>query len=81
MSWFWLSGALAALAGGCADTATCDPNEILYAGQCMPVPMQEPDAAASDEPQGQEAVDAGSADTGQVEDAPTDGAGDGTDDH
>ncbi len=63
-SWFWLSAALAVVAGGCADTATCDPNEILYAGRCMPIPMMaEPDAASVDESsQMMESADAGAGD-------------------
>ena len=46
---FCLSSAIAVVATGCADTATCDPNEMLYAGHCMPIPMQEPAEASVDE--------------------------------
>jgi len=46
---FCLSSAVAVFAAGCADTATCDPNEMLYAGRCMPIPMQEPAEASVDE--------------------------------
>jgi hypothetical protein len=62
----WLLGAAVAVIAGCADTATCDPNEMLYAGRCMPLPVQEPppDAASSDEADG--AVDAGT--TGDASD-------------
>jgi hypothetical protein len=37
-----LSMPTVAIVAGCADSATCDPGEVLYLGQCMPIPASGP---------------------------------------
>jgi hypothetical protein len=63
---------MVAVAGGCADTATCDPNEILYMGHCMSPPTQGPDDAGSTNDM---SADAGTGDDGAADAGPGD-AGD-----
>ena len=77
---FCLSGAVAVFIAGCADTATCDPNEMLYAGRCMPIPMQEPQepAEASVDDAAVESATAESATPDNTVDA---GPGDAGDEH
>jgi hypothetical protein len=54
-----------ASAAGCADSASCDPNEILYNGMCLPAPVPD-DAGAADtltaDPDAAPAADATAAD-------------------
>jgi hypothetical protein len=82
--WLGLSAAIVAVAGGCADTATCDPNEILYMGHCMALPTQEPADAGSDGGLDETApgVDTDATLSSESSSAPGDaGAGDASDEH
>jgi len=74
---FCLSSAISIFVAGCADTATCDPNEMLYAGRCMPIPMQEPAEASVDEA----AVESEAAESAAPDNTVDAGPGDASDEH
>jgi hypothetical protein len=81
MTLLWAAMALTPFGVSCADTATCDPGEMLYAGHCMAIPMQEPpDGGAGDETSIATVADAGAPDAqSATEGAPSSAEGDAID--